>query len=99
MIQVFSRNFFTGWMVIVFLWAFYATIVITMLPIWESRRSIVKFCKYFITGKATIVGATSAGSVPSFGAVSSSSDNGKVAEVVGAVENSRSTMDFVEQKG
>ncbi|KAF7546311.1 hypothetical protein G7Z17_g8519 [Cylindrodendrum hubeiense] len=34
---VFSKGFFTGWVVVLFLWAFFAASVITLLPIWEGR--------------------------------------------------------------
>jgi len=42
---VFSRGFFKGWIVIVFIWAFFAAITITCLPIFESRGDIVDFVK------------------------------------------------------
>lgn len=38
---VFSKGFFTGWVVVLFLWAFFAASVITLLPIWEGRGPIV----------------------------------------------------------
>ncbi|KAJ5703547.1 hypothetical protein N7493_011472 [Penicillium malachiteum] len=41
---VFSKGFLKGWMVVVFLWAFFAASVITFLPIWESRLSHCPFC-------------------------------------------------------
>lgn len=37
---VFSRQFFVGWVVVMFLWAFFAAGTITLLPIWEGRHSI-----------------------------------------------------------
>ncbi|KAI0595332.1 Sodium:solute symporter family-domain-containing protein [Biscogniauxia sp. FL1348] len=40
---VFTPGFFTGWVVVVFLWAFFASIVITGLPIWEGWPTIVRF--------------------------------------------------------
>jgi hypothetical protein len=39
---VFSRGFFTGWMVLVFLWSWTAALLIWCLPIWESRRQLWK---------------------------------------------------------
>jgi hypothetical protein len=33
---VFSRGFFKGWIIVVFLWAFYASSIITLLPVWEG---------------------------------------------------------------
>ena len=49
---VFSRHFFTGWIVVVFLWAFYAATVITLLPVWEGRKSIAAFFVFIFTSKA-----------------------------------------------
>ncbi|KAJ6008217.1 hypothetical protein N7540_012193 [Penicillium herquei] len=43
---VFSKGFLKGWVVVVFLWAFFAASVITLLPIWESRQSLVRFAQY-----------------------------------------------------
>ncbi|OJJ80832.1 sodium:solute symporter family protein [Aspergillus glaucus CBS 516.65] len=45
---VFSPGFFKGWIVIVFIWAFFAAITITCLPIFESRGDIVDFVKYML---------------------------------------------------
>ncbi|OAG37428.1 hypothetical protein AYO21_08394 [Fonsecaea monophora] len=55
---VFSKHFFIGWIVVAFLWAFYASTVITLLPIWEGRRSIVAFRRFLITPKAKRLEAT-----------------------------------------
>jgi len=38
---IFSRNFFTGWIVVTFLWAWFAALVIIFLPLWEGRKGIV----------------------------------------------------------
>lgn len=46
---MFSRQFFTGWVVVVFLWAFFAAITITFTPVVESWRSLVRFSK-FVSG-------------------------------------------------
>ncbi|KAF9696630.1 hypothetical protein EKO04_005162 [Ascochyta lentis] len=40
---IFSEKFFTGWIVVVFLWAFFAAIAITCTPIWEGRKDIARF--------------------------------------------------------
>ncbi|ORY55682.1 putative sodium/proline symporter [Pseudomassariella vexata] len=34
---VFTKTFFRGWVVMLFLWAFFAALTITLLPIWEAR--------------------------------------------------------------
>lgn len=48
---VFSRGFFKGWIVVVFLWAWYAALTITLLPIWEGRRSIMAFFVFIFSSK------------------------------------------------
>ncbi|KAH8685368.1 putative sodium/proline symporter [Tricladium varicosporioides] len=53
---VFSKGFFKGWIVVVFLWAFFATMTITLLPIWESRDSLAKFFRYVTSGKISMAG-------------------------------------------
>lgn len=57
---VFSKGFFVGWMVVVFLWAFFAALVITLLPIWEGRKSIALLARHMFSGKN---GATASGEV------------------------------------
>ncbi|KAF7544245.1 hypothetical protein G7046_g9823 [Stylonectria norvegica] len=37
---VFSKRFFTGWAVVLFIWAFLAAGIITLLPIWEGRSQV-----------------------------------------------------------
>ncbi|KAF2707608.1 Na+/solute symporter [Pleomassaria siparia CBS 279.74] len=37
--HVFSRGFFTGWVVISFIWVFCSSAISCFLPIWETRRS------------------------------------------------------------
>ncbi|KAK8173952.1 putative sodium/proline symporter [Phyllosticta citrichinensis] len=52
---VFSKPFFRGWIVVVFLWAFLAAITITCYPIWEGRASIAHFYNDGATGTGVIV--------------------------------------------
>ncbi len=40
---MFSKDFFRGWIVVTFLWAFFAISVITLLPVWEGRVAIRDF--------------------------------------------------------
>lgn len=49
---VFSKGFFKGWIVVVFLWSFYAASTIVLLPLWEGKRSIIEFVS-FMYGWAT----------------------------------------------
>lgn len=38
---VFSKGFFTGWVVISFIWVFASSAISCLLPIWETRQSLV----------------------------------------------------------
>ncbi|KAL6364452.1 hypothetical protein LRP88_01853 [Fusarium phalaenopsidis] len=49
---VFSKPFFTGWIVVTFIWAFFGAIVVTLLPIVESRREIYLFVRAIITRRS-----------------------------------------------
>ncbi|KAK4617675.1 putative urea active transporter 1, partial [Fulvia fulva] len=49
---VFSKGFFVGWIVVVFLWAFFAASTITLIPIWEGRKTIVAVTKSMFGLKA-----------------------------------------------
>ncbi|KAI1336356.1 hypothetical protein F5Y15DRAFT_427058 [Xylariaceae sp. FL0016] len=42
---VFSRGFFTGWTVVVFIWAFVAACLIWFLPLWQARSSWARVFK------------------------------------------------------
>ena len=48
---VFLKGFFTGWVVVLFLWAFFAASTITLIPVWEGRGAIMKIFRAF-TGQA-----------------------------------------------
>jgi hypothetical protein len=37
---VFSRGFYTGWVVLSIVWAICSTIAVTIYPLWESRRAL-----------------------------------------------------------
>lgn len=50
--HVFSSGFFTGWVVVLFLWAFFAAGVITLMPIWEGRGPIVQLWRRVVGGKS-----------------------------------------------
>ncbi|RLV84276.1 hypothetical protein JA9_004849 [Meyerozyma sp. JA9] len=36
---IFSKRFFTGWIVVAFLWAFFAVYVIIVIPVWDGRQA------------------------------------------------------------
>ncbi|KAF8942244.1 hypothetical protein BGZ47_006678 [Haplosporangium gracile] len=39
---VFSKGFYTGWVILSIVWAICSTIAVTIYPIWESRRAIAE---------------------------------------------------------
>jgi hypothetical protein len=47
---IFSKPFFRFWVALTFLWAFGATLTITLMPLIEGRKTIVMFFR-FVTGK------------------------------------------------
>ncbi|CAM1510805.1 Fc.00g083180.m01.CDS01 [Cosmosporella sp. VM-42] len=51
---VFSKGFFTGWVVVLFLWAFFAAGTITLLPIWEGRGPIVLLFQRAMQGRSSV---------------------------------------------
>ena len=48
---IFSRGFFVGWVVVTFLIAWTASLVIVLMPIWQGRHTLKVFWEY-ITGLA-----------------------------------------------
>ncbi|KAF9186170.1 hypothetical protein BGZ50_002611 [Haplosporangium sp. Z 11] len=42
---VFSRGFYTGWVILSIIWAICSTIAVTIYPIWESRGAIAQVFK------------------------------------------------------
>ena len=55
---IFSSRFFTGWVVVLFIWAFAAALAITLLPIWEGRTPIILIYKRLFRARGTIEGQT-----------------------------------------
>ncbi|KPM46492.1 Urea active transporter [Neonectria ditissima] len=49
---IFSKPFFTGWIVVTFIWAFFGAMVVTLLPLVESRREIYLFIRAVITRRS-----------------------------------------------
>lgn len=52
---VFSRGFYKGWVVVLFLWGFYAALTIVLLPLWEGRHSIKSFVVFLFQGKKAVI--------------------------------------------
>lgn len=48
---IFSLPFFRGWVVVLFIWAFYGALVVVILPIWQGRGSMMEVFR-FATGKS-----------------------------------------------
>ncbi|KAK3500480.1 urea active transporter [Neurospora crassa] len=51
---IFSKPFFTGWVVIGIIWIFLSFIGVGLFPIYEGRETLIRTCKYIwwdITGK------------------------------------------------
>ncbi|KAL3481042.1 Sodium:solute symporter family-domain-containing protein [Aspergillus californicus] len=60
---IFSKRFFTGWIVVTFIWAFFGAITITCLPLWQSRREIRAFFKAVLGGSSAREGGIQASPV------------------------------------
>ena len=43
-----SAGYFTFWVVLSLIWGLVATVIATLLPIWESREALVSICKYMV---------------------------------------------------
>ncbi|THX18516.1 Na+/solute symporter [Aureobasidium pullulans] len=50
---IFSKGFFRFWVVFTFLWAMISASIITLLPIWQGRRNLLRFAK-FATGQKPV---------------------------------------------
>lgn len=54
---IFSKPFFTGWVTIGIIWIFGSFIGVGLFPVWESRATLTRTCKYIwkdLTGKSHI---------------------------------------------
>jgi hypothetical protein len=49
---VFSRKFFIGWTIVVFIWSWTAALLIWFLPIWEARKTIAAVTRAIFKGKS-----------------------------------------------
>jgi len=65
---IFSRKFFTGWIVVGILWLFVSAAIVGVYPLWEGRRTIVRVCKALVgrgtrpgAGRNVVVGVASSG--------------------------------------
>jgi hypothetical protein len=47
---IFSKGFFTGWIVFTFIWGFFGAITITCFPLWQSRGEITAFLSAVVGG-------------------------------------------------
>lgn len=44
----FSEGYFTFWVVLSLIWGLVATVIATLLPIWESREALINVCKHLV---------------------------------------------------
>ncbi|EFY89097.1 urea active transporter [Metarhizium acridum CQMa 102] len=48
---IFSKKFFTGWVVVGIIWIFCSFIAVGLYPAWESRDTLIKVVRLIVTGK------------------------------------------------
>ena len=41
-------GYFTFWVVLSLIWGLIATVIATLLPIWESREALINMCKHLV---------------------------------------------------
>ncbi|KAJ4388327.1 urea active transporter [Neurospora sp. IMI 360204] len=54
---IFSKPFFTGWVVVGIIWIFFSFIGVGLFPVYEGRETLIRTCKYIwwdITGKKNV---------------------------------------------
>lgn len=55
---VFSKKFFTGWVVVGIIWIFCSTLAVVIFPAWESRETAIKVIRHMLGRKPASGGAT-----------------------------------------
>lgn len=48
---IFSKNFFTGWVVVGIIWIFCSTFAVVIFPAWESRATAMRVVRHILSGK------------------------------------------------
>lgn len=48
---VFSKSFFRGYVIVMFIWSFLGAIIIILLPIWDARKAMVKLWRIVVLRK------------------------------------------------
>jgi len=48
---IFQKWFFKGWVIVTFIWAFLASTVITLLPIWDGRFALASIVRQIFKGR------------------------------------------------
>ena len=51
---VFSRSFFTGWVVVMFFWAFLALLIITIVPLYEGYKPLTEVLKLIMNKERSV---------------------------------------------
>ena len=41
-------GYFTFWVILSLVWGLCATVIATLLPIWESRAALISMCRHFM---------------------------------------------------
>ena len=50
---IFSKQFFTGWVVVGIIWIFCSFIAVVIYPAWESRATIMRVTRHMFGGKSS----------------------------------------------
>lgn len=48
---IFSKSFFTGWVVVGIIWIFCSLLAVGVYPAWESRATALRVIRVIFTGK------------------------------------------------
>ncbi|CAM1502093.1 Fc.00g040770.m01.CDS01 [Cosmosporella sp. VM-42] len=48
---IFSKSFFTGWVIVGMIWIFLSLVAVGIYPVWESRATIARVCKAIVKGR------------------------------------------------
>jgi urea-proton symporter len=52
---IFSKPFFTGWVVVGIIWIFCSFFAVGLFPVFEGRHTLIRTFKYMITGKPPVM--------------------------------------------
>lgn len=55
---IFSKKFFTGWVVVGIIWIFCSTFAVVIFPAWESRETAIRVIRHMLGQKTTPAAVT-----------------------------------------